>query len=93
MGSALLVAGCGIPAPSSQHPVQIVDANSQGAKLFVKFCSDCHAPPNVQTHSAEEWPNVVYRMQEQRRMKGLHLLTEDERAVLLAYLQQHARKG
>ncbi|MBI3772348.1 MAG: hypothetical protein HY272_06585 [Gammaproteobacteria bacterium] len=93
LGGVLTMAGCDVPANSSQHTVKIVDPSSPGAALFVKFCSDCHAPPNVLTHTAAEWPNVVYRMQEERRMRGLHLLNEDERAALLAYLQQYAKNG
>jgi cytochrome c2 len=92
-GGVLTVTGCDAPTASSQHKVEIVDPGSPGAALFVKFCSDCHAPPNVLTHTAAEWPNVIYRMQEERRMRGLHLLNENEKAELLAYLQQHAKKG
>ena len=68
----------------------VIDPESAGAKVLVKYCSDCHAPPRPASHVAEEWPGVVYRMQEERRMKGYSLMKNDDVDTLVAYLQQHA---
>lgn len=59
--------------------------------MVKKFCSDCHAPPSPLAHTAEEWPNVLYRMQERRRMKAYELMSEHELDVTLKYLQQFAK--
>ena len=58
---------------------------------MVQYCSDCHAPPSISVHTAEEWPNVIYRMQERRRMKAYNLMNDEERDTLVGYLQKHAK--
>ena len=36
--------------------------NSQGGKLFARFCKQCHTLPSPSAHNAEEWPTVANRM-------------------------------
>ncbi len=88
----ILLAGCEIPQ-SSATKIELPEPESAGAKLMKKYCSDCHAPPATTVHIAEEWPNVIYRMQERRRMKAYELLNDEERATLVNYLQKHAKSS
>ncbi|HGX93742.1 MAG TPA: hypothetical protein ENK35_10550 [Candidatus Tenderia sp.] len=88
----MVLQGCG--APSAEHAkVELVDPDSPGAQLLQEYCSDCHAPPPPSTHLADEWDNVVYRMQERRRMKAYSMMDEEQLAVLMSYLKQYAKKG
>lgn len=65
--------------------------SSHGAKLLKHFCSECHAPPFPSTHTAEEWPNVVLRMQQHRVSKVLTPMTKAQIQELTAYLQHNAK--
>ncbi len=87
-----LLGGCEME-PGQAHPRQALpEPEAPGAKVLEKYCSDCHAPPQPSVHEAREWPNIVYRMQERRRMKAYSLMSDEEKAQLTAYLQRHARK-
>jgi len=86
---ALLVAGCELP--QTQTKISLPEPESEGAQVAKQFCSDCHAPPSPLVHTAEEWPNVIYRMQERRRMKAFELIAEPEHTILLEYLQKFAK--
>ncbi len=88
----LSLQGCGSSEGEARAKQKIIDPASAGAKVLVKFCSDCHAPPQPSVHEAKEWPNVLYRMQERRRMKAYELMSDEELALLTGYLEQHARK-
>jgi len=66
------------------------EAESAGAKIFSKFCSNCHAPPRIKSHKADEWKNIVDRMQTHRLKKAYKLLTDEEKETLLLYLQKHS---
>ena len=69
---------------------EIPDPESAGGKIFVKFCGDCHAPPRITSHKADEWPNIVERMQNHRLQKAYHVLNDGEKETLLAYLKKHS---
>ena len=86
---ALIVAGCELPQAESK--ISLPEPESQGAQMLKKFCSDCHAPPSPMVHSAKEWPNVIYRMQENRRMKAYEMIGEPEQTILLDYLKKFAK--
>lgn len=86
----LALAGCDSGVPTKK--LELIEPNSAGAKLLVKYCSDCHAPESPKAHVASEWAGVLYRMQERRRMKAYSMMNEDELAVLTEYLQKHAKE-
>ena len=94
--AAWTVGLCGVllsacqPVSTEVTAPAIIDPESAGAKVLVAYCSDCHAPPRPASHVADEWPGVVYRMQEERRMTGYPLMKDDDMDILVAYLQQHA---
>ncbi len=87
--SVMVVAGCELP--QTQTKISLPEPGSEGALMMKEFCSDCHAPPSPLVHTAEEWPNVIYRMQERRRMKAYDLIGEPERIILLEYLEKFAK--
>jgi hypothetical protein len=70
----------------------VPEPESQGAGIFKKFCSACHAPPRISSHKANEWFNIVDRMQTHRIKKAYNPLSESEKSILVAYLQKHSKK-
>ncbi len=42
---------------------QLPEAGGQGALLMEEYCTQCHALPGPGRHTAEEWPQVLERMQ------------------------------
>ncbi len=89
---SLLLLGCtgndDVARVSENHYPQ---PGSPGEKLLRQFCSDCHAPPQPDTHKAEEWPNIILRMQQHRISKALAPMNEDQRRRLVAYMQHNAK--
>ncbi len=90
--AAVLLSGCDLFQAPPAKKVELPEPESVGAQTMKKYCSDCHAPPAPQTHNHEEWPNVVYRMQEHRRMHGYNMMNADEEAALVTYVQAYAKK-
>lgn len=88
--SLLVLAGCGTPEGEIK-PVVLPDPESAGAKVLKEHCSSCHGAPSPVVHTAEEWPNIVYRMQEHRRMNGYTLIVPEQEQQLLDYLKQYAK--
>ena len=86
--AALLLSACDTSLPL---PPPLPDAASPAAQLMVKRCGRCHGAPNPALHPANEWPNVVFRMQKHMVQKGYSALTQDEYLALLEYLQKHAQ--
>ncbi|HXZ25784.1 MAG TPA: hypothetical protein VEI24_06140, partial [Nitrospiria bacterium] len=92
-----MMGGC---VPSGVAPEALPESDSRGAKMFVRYCAQCHHLPSPATHSAEEWPAAAERMinrMEQYRIsrRGMgrivvQLPTTEERQAIVAYLQRHA---
>jgi len=85
-----VLSACDIPSQQVSKVV-LPEPGSEGAKMMQKYCASCHAPPSTTVHTAEEWPNVIYRMQERRRMEAYELMSDEEVAVLVGYLQRNAK--
>ncbi len=84
-----VLAGCELPQGESK--ISLPAPESEGAQMMRKHCAACHAPPSPLVHTAKEWPNVIYRMQERRRMKAYELISGPEETILLGYLQKFAK--
>lgn len=65
---------------------------SHGASLFSEKCTRCHALPNPNLHTVEEWPGVVERMQANMRSMGKTIISEDEKKAIAGYLASQARR-
>ncbi len=86
--AALLSSACNSSLPA---PQPLPDAASPAAQLMVKRCGGCHGVPHPTLHPANEWANVVFRMQKHITQKGRPALAPDEKLAVLEYLQKHAQ--
>jgi hypothetical protein len=65
--------------------------NQGTGDLLHEWCTDCHAPPQPDSHAPREWPNIVMRMQDHRIVKGLAAIPQTEMDNVIGYLQTHAQ--
>lgn len=86
--AALMLTACNTSLPP---PPPLPDASSPVAQWMAERCGKCHGAPNPALHPANEWPNVVFRMQKHMAQKGQPALTAEEYRALLEYLQKYAR--
>src|SRR5467141_448756 len=89
--------------PSFEEP-QLPQPRSRGARLTVRYCVQCHNLPNPAMHQAQKWPGIVERMVLRMHgcgnlgtlmsemMAGVQAPSEEETALLVAYLKRHAQK-
>jgi hypothetical protein len=90
--------------PPTFDAARLPQRQSNGAKLVVAYCVQCHNLPNPAMHQAEKWPSVVQRMVLRMEGKGnmgtlmAEMMAgvkapaaEDTRAIV-AYLQRHAQQ-
>ncbi len=86
--------------PPGIDPALLPEPQSQGALLLDRYCSQCHNLPGPGTHTAEEWPEVVDRMNQRMQMMsgpgmmGMMVVSPDESELqaILSYLQEYAQK-
>lgn len=79
-------------------PAKYPDLKSTTGRIFSIACSQCHALPDPQRHTAAEWPRVVERMRRNiawaNRVGGDPLLRtspELDTAEIIRFLQRHSR--
>jgi hypothetical protein len=89
--------------PPAMEPAQLPEPQSDGARLTLRYCVQCHHLPNPAMHHAAKWPKVVKRMVERMRgrgnmgrlmadlMAGVEAPSDAEVARLLAYLARYAQ--
>jgi len=89
--------------PPAIEPAQLPERRSEGARLTLRYCVQCHNLPNPAMHHAAKWPKVVNRMVERMRgrgnmgrlmadlMAGVEAPEDAEVTRLLAYLQRYAQ--
>jgi mono/diheme cytochrome c family protein len=77
-----------VSIPSGRLP----SARTEGAMLFAATCSRCHALPNPNLHTAQQWPAVVAKMQGFMKAMGKPGITSQEKAKIVGYLAQHAKR-
>jgi hypothetical protein len=66
------------------------DTTSLGFHRLVHRCGSCHATPSPKIRTAPEWKNAFSRMEKHMKEAGLIPLSEEDRALILAFLQKHA---
>lgn len=82
----VLSAGC------VQQPLP--DADTPAGLLYAGKCSLCHKPFHPETHTYTGWKKVITRMEKNAQAQGIEqLLSDDEKALVLAYLEKNARRG
>ena len=84
----LLLVGC--TQPASVASVGLPEPESPGAKAMQAVCSQCHGVPQPASHIAKDWPNVVTRMNNRRMMLAMKAISDEQRGIILDYLQKHA---
>ena len=89
--------------PPTYAAADLPDAGSQGARLTLRYCVQCHNLANPAMHHAAKWPTVVDRMvfrMEGRgnlgtlmseMMAGVKAPREDETRAIVSYLQKYAQ--
>jgi hypothetical protein len=89
--------------PPTFAPSQLPEPGSQGARLALRYCVQCHNLPNPAMHHAEKWPAIVDRMVVRMEgrgnmgrlmaemMAGVSAPAPDETRALVAYLQKNAQ--
>jgi cytochrome c2 len=60
----------GLVPPPGMTPERLPDAGSEGARLLVRYCEQCHDLPSPQYKSAPQWPSVLDRMLGRMQMMG-----------------------
>jgi hypothetical protein len=90
--------------PPGFEPRMLPEPGSRGAKLTLRYCTQCHNLPNPAMHHAAKWPPIVERMVLRMRgkgnlgklmaemMAGVEAPDDDDKEALIAYLRRHAQK-
>jgi hypothetical protein len=89
--------------PPTFAPAQLPERDTEGARLTLRYCVQCHNLANPAMHHAEKWPAIldrmVLRMQGRGNMGGLmsemmagvSAPAPEETRTIVAYLQKHAQ--
>jgi hypothetical protein len=89
--------------PPTFAPAELPEAGSEGARLTLRYCVQCHNLANPAMHHAAKWPTVVERMVLRmagrgnmgtlmsEMMAGVKAPREDETRAIVAYLQKYAQ--
>ena len=89
--------------PPGIEPEDLPDPESEGAKLLLRYCTQCHNLPSPAMHTSEEWPDVAQRMFSRLRMMSgmreewmgmmwMKAPSAEEQEIIVAYLKAHSLK-
>jgi len=87
----------GGPGPGGQSAAPLPSPDSRGAKLVSRYCTQCHAQPSPQLHTASEWKAVTSRMKlnmtnlKKANWRGVKIPSDAEMQSIIEYLQKYAR--
>jgi len=81
----------GAQLPSGIEAKKLPAPQSNGAKLFTQYCSQCHALPDPTQHTGDEWPAVIQRMVNNMESMGQSVPDEETIETILGFVQKHAR--
>jgi len=73
-------------------PTQYPELATAAGRAFQTTCAQCHALPDPKQHSANEWPGVVARMQQNMRTMGKPVPDEKALGEIIGFLQHNARQ-
>lgn len=90
--------------PPGIEPEDLPKPDSKGAKLLVRYCTQCHNLSSPSMHSSEEWPTVTQRMfnrlswmsgmrEEWMGMMWMKAPTPEEKREIVAYLKEYSLKS
>lgn len=70
------------------------EADSPPAILYAEKCGTCHKARNPEVHTYIGWVKVLPIMEKRAVEMGMeHLLTAEEKTIILRYMKKHGRKG
>ena len=90
--------------PPTFDAAQLPRRKSQGARLVMAYCVQCHNLPNPAMHHAAKWPGIVQRMVMRMEgkgnmgalmsemMAGVKAPSAEDTRTIVAYLRRHAQK-
>lgn len=90
--------------PPTFEARQLPERSSEGARLTLRYCVQCHNLPNPAMHHAAKWPPIVERMVlrmegrgnlgavMEEMMAGIEAPSREETETLVAYLRKYAQK-
>jgi len=88
-----MMGGYGLPPQASNvralQPGEL-DLNSRAGQFFSSTCSRCHALPDPRQHTADQWPEVIARMEQNMRSSRLSVPDDSQIRQIQAFLEQHA---
>ncbi len=73
-------------------PTRYPELATAWGRAFQTTCAQCHALPDPKQHSANEWPGVVARMQQNMRTMGKPVPDEKALGEIIGFLQRNARQ-
>lgn len=73
-------------------PNRYPELATASGRAFQTTCARCHALPDPQQHTAEEWPAVVARMQQNMLTMGKTVPDEKALGEIIGFLQRNARQ-
>ena len=91
--------------PPGFEPAMLPEPASEGARLALRYCVQCHNLANPAMHDAAKWPAIVDRMVVRMQGRGNmgRLMSEmmagvvapdaEEKRALVAYLRRHAQQA
>lgn len=71
-------------------PTKYPELEQPTGEAFRAVCSQCHALPDPEQHTAQEWPAVVTRMKRHMTATGKSVPDETTIQGIIAFLQQHS---
>ena len=88
-----MMGGYGLPPQGSNvralQPGEL-DLNSRAGQFFSTTCARCHALPDPRQHTADQWPGVIARMEQNMRSSRLSVPDNNQIRQIQAFLEQHA---
>ena len=90
VSSALLM----VSACTGESPPATIDYPEEGSsvmRMYIARCGDCHVAPQPVSRLAKDWSSVLQRMQMRMKAKARTPLDKTEMAIILDYVQRHAR--
>ena len=89
--------------PPAFEAQRLPERDSEGARLTLRYCVQCHNLPNPAMHHAARWRGVVERMVKRMQgrgnlgtlmadmMAGVKAPSAEETRLLVAYLRKHSQ--
>jgi len=90
MGGGMMGGGMmGGGGPSEIGPAP-PDLQSSAGRAYARTCAQCHSLPRPSQHTADQWPEVVRRMERIMLSTGRPMPSPKTMAEIVGYLKDHA---